>query len=126
MGHPGLRPLTGRAPAPTNSEGFSEPHPDHRQSSKTRPDPGFRRQTHCRTTLRSRQGTPKTVTVTLQTRHTHERPCGATSSHPAREPPRPHYVGFDLLSCFRGVETAGRRRRVLPVIEGMHWRLTGR
>ena len=27
MGHPGMRPLTGRAPAPTNSEGFSEPHP---------------------------------------------------------------------------------------------------
>ena len=27
MGHPGLRPLTGRAPAPTDSEGFSEPHP---------------------------------------------------------------------------------------------------
>jgi len=28
--------------APTNSEGFSEPHPDHRQSSKTRSD-RFRR-----------------------------------------------------------------------------------
>ena len=34
MGHPGLRPLTGRAPTPTNSEGFSEPQPGHRQSSK--------------------------------------------------------------------------------------------
>ena len=27
MGHPGLRPLTGRAPSPTNSEGFSRPTP---------------------------------------------------------------------------------------------------
>jgi hypothetical protein len=27
MGRPGLRPLTGRGPAPTDSEGFSEPTP---------------------------------------------------------------------------------------------------
>ena len=27
MGRPGLRPLTGRAPAPADSEGFSEPNP---------------------------------------------------------------------------------------------------
>src|SRR6476469_10005279 len=99
MGHPGMCPLTGRAPAPTNSEGISETPPDHRQSSKTRPDPFPDGRTHCGTTLRSRQGTPKTVTVTLQTRHTHERPCGATLSHRAREPPIGHIMsGYDLVS----------------------------
>jgi len=33
-GRLGTRPLTGRAPTPTNSEGFSEPQPSHRQSSE--------------------------------------------------------------------------------------------
>jgi len=44
-GYLGTRPLTGRAPTPTNSEDFSEPQPSHRQSSEpsrnTRSWPGL-------------------------------------------------------------------------------------
>jgi hypothetical protein len=62
MGHPGMCPLTGRAPAPTNSEGISEPHPTTDRAVK-------------RDRIRFRTGEP-----------TAGRHCGAVKARPKPSP----------------------------------------